>query len=143
MQRAAQAHRQGGNKKRALVLYQNYLHVFGDRATNREEVQKLILNLKKAIAEDEQMANAPPVAQQPLSTPEAKPEPKPEPTVTAPAVAITAPPPPERKPLIKRAWFWGVIGGAAAIVATSVALGVVYGGHDVGPSSNFGIVRGN
>src|SRR5881227_2847887 len=53
---AAQAHRQGGNKKRALVLYQNYLHVFGDRAANREEVQRLILNLKKAIADDEQMA---------------------------------------------------------------------------------------
>jgi tetratricopeptide (TPR) repeat protein len=51
------------------------------------------------------------------------------PTVTTtppPALDLTARPP-ERRPIYKRAWFWGVIASGVAVVAISVALGVVLG----------------
>src|SRR5262249_47531713 len=51
---AAQAHRLAGDKKRALVLYQNYARLFGERE-NHEEVEKRIADLKVAI-EAEQAA---------------------------------------------------------------------------------------
>src|SRR5437868_11164311 len=35
---AAQAHRQAGNKRRALALYQNYVKLYGNRVSNRVEV---------------------------------------------------------------------------------------------------------
>ena len=39
--------------------------------------------------------------------------------------ALIAPPPPAPKPLYKKGWFWGVIGGVAAgVVITGVAVGV-------------------
>jgi tetratricopeptide (TPR) repeat protein len=39
---AAQAHRLGGNKDRALKLYENYLHVYGKKNSRADEVQKHI-----------------------------------------------------------------------------------------------------
>jgi tetratricopeptide (TPR) repeat protein len=44
--------------------------------------------------------------------------------------ALTGPPP-EKRP--KRAWLWGVIGGAAALVTAGVVVGVVLGTRDEGP----------
>jgi len=38
---AAQAHRQASNKKRALVLYQNYIRLYGNRVSNRAEVERI------------------------------------------------------------------------------------------------------
>jgi hypothetical protein len=51
---------------------------------------------------------------------------------------------PAPKPLVKRPWFWAVVGGGVAVVATAVAVGVVFGGTShVGPPVTFGAVRGN
>ena len=55
---AAQAHRLAGDKKKALVLYQNFLRLFGEQE-NRAEVEKRIVELKAAI-EAEQAANTNP-----------------------------------------------------------------------------------
>jgi tetratricopeptide (TPR) repeat protein len=44
-----------------------------------------------------------------------------------PAAIDLAARPPERKPIYKRAWFWGAIAGGVAVAATAVALGVVLG----------------
>ena len=71
----------------------------------------------RAVFEEAQK-NAPPRA------PEAPPVVTPPP----PAVVLTTPPPPalppQKKPVYKRAWFWGVIGG----VAGAAILGGVLGG---------------
>jgi tetratricopeptide (TPR) repeat protein len=57
---AAQAHRLGGNKERALGLYQNYLRVFG-RVGKWTEVESRIDELKKTLAEEHAAAaKAPP-----------------------------------------------------------------------------------
>jgi tetratricopeptide (TPR) repeat protein len=71
-------------------------------------------------------------------------ETKPAVVETKPAVVMTAPPPRSDKPLIKKGWFWGVVVGAAAVVATGVALGVVFGTPDpTNPNPTFGTVQGN
>lgn len=149
---AAQAHRLAGNKPRALLLYQNYLRIYGDKAPRHDEVNRRIAELKAAIETDQRVATAPP-------TEPAKPEPVAEPPAATPAPApatvpaATATPTPvahaaltERapeKPLVKKPWFWAVIAGSAAVVATGVALGVVYGSSDKPPRASLGTLQAN
>jgi tetratricopeptide (TPR) repeat protein len=140
---AAQAHRLAGDKKQALVLYQNYIRLFGEME-NHEEVERRIVELKAAI-EAEQKANtnpptgllgdksneAPPPAVAPPPT-----EPTPAPT---PVVAQPAP----EKPRPKRAWIWGVVAGGVVVVGAAVALGVVFGTTHKDPAATLGAVQAN
>src|ERR1700690_2082975 len=50
---AAQAHRLAGNKTRALLLYENYLRVYGAKVSNIDDAKRHIEALKAAIASDE------------------------------------------------------------------------------------------
>src|SRR4029077_11792612 len=59
---AAQAHRLGGNKERALTLYENYLRVYGKKNGRAEEVQKHVDDLKLAIEHDKAAGTSPPAA---------------------------------------------------------------------------------
>jgi hypothetical protein len=90
---AAQSHRLGGNKERALTLYENYLRVYGKKNGRAEEVQKHIDNLKAAIERDKTAATSPP----PGTSPASAEAPRASAAVTAPAPATarpaTAPPP--------------------------------------------------
>jgi len=163
---AAQAHRVAGNKVRALELYTNYVRVYGDQIANKAEVNRHIASLRKAIETDRETANAPPVSPQPIgkgrrsSEPQpVKPEPTPEPTPTAePTPVVTPPAQPapaaalsvsatheEKKPITKKAWFWGVIGGGAAAVVLAVGLGVGLGvsSSPVDPTPSLGSFAGN
>jgi tetratricopeptide (TPR) repeat protein len=75
---AAQAHRLAGDKKQALVLYQNYLRLFGEQE-NHVEVEKRITELKAAI-QAEQAANTNPPTGLMTGKPETPPaEPPPTP----------------------------------------------------------------
>jgi tetratricopeptide (TPR) repeat protein len=67
----------------------------------------------------------------------------PSPEVAEPALSATAERTPPKKPLARRGWFWGVIVGAAVVVAGGVALGVLLssGNHD--PVASYGHVYGN
>lgn len=140
---AAQAHRLAGHKERALQLYESYLNVFGAQIENREDVTRLVLNLRRSIEADKSSVNAPPTtmvlphaeSSQPAASSAAS-APSPE---TTPMVVVTAPPP---KPLVRRAWFWGVVGGAAVVVVAGVTLGVVLG-TSKNPTPTFGSVTGN
>ncbi len=106
---AAQAHRLGGNKQRALELYQSYLRLYGDRGS-RIEVQRHVEALQAAIDKDRAASNQNPTT---LRTPPAPVQPKPSPpsptatptltatttaTVQPPSKPTPPPPPPERKP---------------------------------------------
>ncbi len=131
---AAQAHRLAGNKKRALLLYENYLRLFGAKIVNRDEVSRLIAQLKTALAADESAATSPPTNAKVVEPPVAKPEP--QPTLV---VAVTKPPPKKKTP----AWVWGVVGAGAAIVVGGVVVGVVLGTRPHDPAASLGAVRGN
>jgi tetratricopeptide (TPR) repeat protein len=131
---AAQAHRLAGNKTRALQLYQSYSRVYGKGISNRSEVEQRIAELKAAIENDQRVSNAPPTEPAPLA---GHPEPAPPPSTTsepaAPALTASAPPP-EKKPLVKKPWFWVVVGGAV-VVAVGVGLGVGLGTQKQNPST--------
>jgi tetratricopeptide (TPR) repeat protein len=160
---AAQAHRVAGNKPRALLLYQNYLRVYGSQVSNRAEVQRHIATLKQAIEVEQQSQSSPPTTPAPLgsapapahpeTTPTAPPTNAPPPTANEPpatsptpaagnALTATAPTRDER-PLIKKPWFWAVVGGAALVVAgVGIGLGVGLSG-DKNPTPSLGAVAGN
>jgi tetratricopeptide (TPR) repeat protein len=167
---AAQAHRLGGNKDRALKLYENYLHVYGKKNSRADEVQKHIDELKLAIEHDKAAATSPPAGTAsgnvaPKAAPPAPPAPPapapaapatPPPATTPPPLVTSAPPPATTTPvlvaqptaktsddrsLIQRPWFWMTVGGGV-VVATVVAVLVLSSGGPKDPSPSLGNVNG-
>ncbi|MCU1277149.1 MAG: ligand-gated channel protein [bacterium] len=152
---AAQAHRFAGNKARSLELYESYLRLYGERP-NAAEVSDHIRELRGAIDAERRATNAPPTGPAQMSPPRpGEPPPTgavPRPAEAAPAVAATPAPSAapvavstERtsRPLAKRPWFWVVVGGAAVVVATGVALGVTLGSSTKDPTPSYGVANGN
>ena len=86
---AAQAHRLAGNKERALVLYQNYLRVYGNDEKSGQ-IEKQIEELKRAIERDRKEVPVPPPPGWPGGVPPGKLPPAP--------AASTAPPEPSKPP---------------------------------------------
>jgi tetratricopeptide (TPR) repeat protein len=128
----AQCHRLLKHKAEAIDFYKSYLRN-APNARNRVEVQRVVADLEASLQQDRALANAPPEGPiqstntppsttPPSTTPPATTETQPPP---AAVVTTTAPGPSPRadKPLWKKAWFWGVVGGAAVVVA-GVAIGV-------------------
>lgn len=132
----AQCYRQVGDKPNAIRFYRTYLRETPN-ASNRDEVNRLISALERAVA-DEQMtkSNQPPPTAAPQSS-----------TVTAtqPArtdLTATAPAREERKPLVKRGWFWAAVIGGAAAAGLAVGLGVGLGTQR-DPSPTYGTILKN
>jgi len=152
---AAQAHRLAGNKPRALSLYQSYVRIYGRSVSNRAEVERHITELREAIAQDQKVASAPPTSTtapqtniesappRPAPTPEPSPAPAVVPEPAPSAVVATAPPPAREKPLVKKPWFWAVVGGGAVAVALGVGLGVGLTRSPSDPTPTFGQAAGN
>ena len=88
---AAQAHRMGGDKDRALALYENYLHVYGKRDSRADEVQRHIDDLKAAIARDKSTATSPSPTTSSVNSAPPPPTP-PMPSAPPPAPTTGAPP---------------------------------------------------
>jgi tetratricopeptide (TPR) repeat protein len=127
---AAQACRLGGKLDRALTLYRNYLRFYPE-AKNAETVRGQITKLEKQIETERAAATAPPPAAATAPPPVyASP-----PVAEAPALSATAPPPePAQKPIYKKVWFWGAVGGA--VVAAAVVIALVAGGSGDGGAWN-------
>jgi len=130
----AQCHRQLREFAEAGRLYRAYRREFPE-APNRREVDHLIAQMDESVA-DERSHQPPtgtlPGEYGPSPTPpvvEAPPPVESAPTVApqASAASLTAAPPQRDKPIYKKGWFWGVVVGAAAVVAVGVSVGVVYG----------------
>jgi tetratricopeptide (TPR) repeat protein len=137
---AAQAHRLAGNKQQALVLYKSYLRLYGAQG-NAAEVEQRIIELRDAI-EAEQRAKASPPAQS--SHAESPPPATPRIDRRQTTVLVNPPlPPPSRKPLTKRGWFWGVVVGSAVVVGGAIAVGVILGTAPQGPDITLGTVKAN
>ena len=143
---AAQAHRLAGNKPKALVLYQNYLRLFGEQ-TNSSEVERRIGELKTAIEAEQAAKTNPPTGLlndkgEPPASAASAPRSTASPPTASPLLATQAALPP-KKPLARRGWFWSVVVGGAAVVGGAVALGVVLGTAKSGPAITLGSVKGN
>ncbi|MEO6951148.1 MAG: tetratricopeptide repeat protein [Polyangia bacterium] len=140
---AAQSHRKAGNKHRALLLFQNYLRVYGHEAKNRGEVSRTVADLKAAIARDGTTEDPPRVAEPVVTPVPVQPQPVVVATPQAAVVLVEAPTPPPRKPLVKKAWFWGVVAGSVVVVGGAVALGVILGSTTHDPGATLGGIKVN
>jgi hypothetical protein len=116
--------------------YRAYLRESADLPLEtREQVQKLVAEMQKAI--DDQRAKLPPPGTAPPTEPQprtaaeqpAAPSPTIEVQAPVPTLAVTAPAP-RRRPAYKKAWVWGVVGGAVVLVAAGVTVGVILGTRD-------------
>jgi tetratricopeptide (TPR) repeat protein len=120
----AQCHRLLKHKAEAIDFYKSYLRN-APNARNRVEVQKVVADLEASLQQDKALANAPPEG--PIQSTTAPPPPATTetPPSAPPAAVVTTTPASSRaeKPVWKKAWFWGVVGGAAVVVA-GVAIGV-------------------
>jgi tetratricopeptide (TPR) repeat protein len=103
----AQCHRQLGQFAEASRLYRAYRRENPD-ASNREEVDRLIAQMDAAVAKH-QSETAPKVQEN-----------------DSRGAVLTASIPVAPRPVYRKGWFWGVVGGAAA-VAAGVTVGVVLG----------------
>ncbi|MBK9754701.1 MAG: hypothetical protein IPO88_14590 [Nannocystis sp.] len=124
-----------GHLRKAKRLFQNYTKRLSENPamdqSQRDEAEAQIARLDEQIAEHEKRVAAPP--------PVVKPDPQPQPQ-----------PPldqPEKKPVYKRGWFWGVIGVVvvAAAVTTAVVLTRKPGFEpelgSIGPNSGTALLR--
>ena len=147
----AQAYRLSKRPEKALSFYRKYLNM-NPKAANRLEVERHLKALQKIVDEQSRTATSPPtqpletrkslptpptpppvveppVAPAPAPAPVAQPAPAPEPQAASIA-ATTVEKAPEKKPITKKGWFWGVVGGAVVLVAGAVVVGVLLGGGD-------------
>jgi hypothetical protein len=148
---AAQAHRLAGNKERALMLYLNYLRLYGREVANRAEVEQHVELLTKAIESDKRVATAPPTGVTPgeraarprqkrdAEAPPGEKEPPGEasppsstvdlsaPAQASPPSVVSAAPERERAPSSRRGLWIGLGVAAGVVLVAAVVLGVVLG----------------
>jgi tetratricopeptide (TPR) repeat protein len=109
-------------------FYQKYLRV-SPEAKNRDEVERHIATLKEIVDKQKSSAESPP--QTTLPTPGTTTT-TPPPTTSTPTASTTTTradlvAQPDTRPVYKKPWFWGVMGGVAAVVVAGVVVGVVVG----------------
>jgi tetratricopeptide (TPR) repeat protein len=151
-----QCQRQLDDPAAAAASYKAYRRERPD-APNRVEVDRLIVEMEKAAKAAQERRNQPPVevmkpsAPPPTATTTPTPPPPatqetvpsgtssvpsgtssvPSGTSSEPAsTTLTATAPRRDKPVYKKAWFWGVVGAGAVVVAGAITLGVVLGTRD-------------
>jgi hypothetical protein len=135
----AQCQRQLGDQSEALRTYTFFLAKVPN-ARSRPQVEKIVSELRAAIAQEKAVVTRAPMGTMRPDTPLPPPT-KSAPTPAALPVAIepTAPTPPNtivttasdepvrKRPLTRQAWFWGLVAGGVVVVAGAVTLGVVLG----------------
>ncbi len=121
---AAQAHREAGNRARAIELLSNYLHVYGAQAENGADVRKLIADLQ-AQEDAAKAAAATPAPPSATATP-------------APRDNVLVAVAPAKKPIYKRAWFWGAVAGGAVVLGVVIGVSAAYGTRTKDPTPSIG-----
>jgi tetratricopeptide (TPR) repeat protein len=140
---AGQAYRLGHRPREALEYYEKYLK-YGGEVPNRAEVKQRVAELRKLVAESNQVESrsptnllsppstkpaeqAPPEQKQlelmepELKPDEAKPPPPSVPTPAVAAAAVLAKPAAPARPIWKRWWLWTAV---AALVVVAVGVGL-------------------
>jgi tetratricopeptide (TPR) repeat protein len=125
----AQCHRRLDDPATAATFYRSYLRE-SPEATNRAEVNQLLAEMDAAVAakakaKADAEAQAREAEAQRAREAEQQRAAQARPVEGSPAI-VAAPPPP-RKPVYKKAWFWGAVVGGAAVVGLAVGLGVGLG----------------
>jgi tetratricopeptide (TPR) repeat protein len=167
----AQAYRLANDLSQALFFYRSYLRNQPNTPNRKEiderirQLESQIARQRVITTEPQTATVAPgslpqsspapeprplePVTTKPAPSPGAAPEPAlvntPAATVTpaaAPSVELsTSRAAPQQKPLYKKAWFWGVIGGVVVVAGVGVGLGLGLKGGASVPGSDLGNQR--
>lgn len=104
-----QAHRKAGHTQPAISAFERFLQAQPD-SPYRPKVEKYLTDLRA-------LQNPPPPALLPPPPPIVVAQPPPQLTVSASPAA------PPSRPIYKRAWFWGVIGGVVGAAAVAGTVG--------------------
>jgi tetratricopeptide (TPR) repeat protein len=128
----AQCQRQLDRPQDAIRSYRAYLRESPADVPNRAEVQRLIGEMDKVVAERQAAAQPAPAPAPPSPTPAPSLAPQPEAT---PSLTASAPPPRKKS---RTALWVGVGVGAAVLVGVGVGLGVYYGTSASPPGSSLG-----
>jgi len=126
--------------RKARTLFQNYVTFL--RAEGREQAE--IDEAEAAVAEVEALLAEATAVQGPAEGPAEEPDPvtgsTPEPA-PSPADEQGTPDQPEKKPLVRRGWFWGVLVGGALVIAGGITAGVLLT-REPGIDPELGTIRG-
>ncbi len=127
--------------RKARTLFHNYVKFLQGEGREQAEIDEA----EAAVAEVEALLAEASAAQAPVVGPVEEPEPEPEPEpVTEPASgqgSATADEP-EKRPLVRRGWFWGVLIGGAIVIAGGVTAGVLLS-REPGINPELGTIRGH
>lgn len=124
----AQAYRLSKRPDKAIGFYRRFLYTLPPDDGNRETIERQIASCQQeSDAQKSAAGNTTPTADPASAKPSSS---------DSVASVIAAPPP--RRPR-KRAWIWGVVAGATAVVAGAVVLGVVLGTRGDGQQSLMGV----
>lgn len=128
----AQTHRLLKHYEDAVFFYKQFLASGQVREADRTQIEKRIAELEDIMKEQQHAQTAPPQGPE-LPSAAASGPPSTQPS---PALAVTAAPLKQKKPMYKRAWFWVAVVGGAAVVAVGVGLGVGLSHSSPYPSVN-------
>jgi tetratricopeptide (TPR) repeat protein len=134
----AQALRLKREHGQALLFYRNYLRL-EPNAANRADAEALALEMQEKAAADERAAADAKRRADDEALARAADEAK---RANGRNDLVIVAPPPAKKPITSKWWFWTAIVGSAAVAATAISVGVVYGGSERLPSGSLGTIDG-
>jgi tetratricopeptide (TPR) repeat protein len=126
----AQAYRKSDRPDKALFFYERYLSL-APNGPDRADVERQAAAMRTRIAERREAPHSPaPAPTEAQKPPAVAPPLNAAPTVDASPsrTTLTAAPSVRKKPVYKKAWFWGTLGTVAVVAAGGVVLGVMLGG---------------
>jgi len=131
----AQCERQLGHKKEAVREYRAFLNNAPPTIDNRDEIKRIIAELEKEIADEQDTAKMPPTTVTP-PPPAIATAPSPTPPAAGSAtetLTASAPPRSEHTPAYKKWWVWTIVGG---VVVGGAAAGLAIGlGQKIAPTA--------
>jgi tetratricopeptide (TPR) repeat protein len=134
----AQCHRRLNNPSDAATFYRSFLRE-APNAPNRAEVERVLAEMDAQVqAKDAERARSA-EAEKARNAQAARDAEAAARASNGADLAVTASAPAPKKPLVKKPWFWVAVIGGAAVVATGVAVGVVFGTPPKNPSSTYSV----
>jgi len=123
--------------RKARTLFHNYVKFLEGEGREQAEIDEA----EAAVAEVEALLAEATAAQGPVEGPVEEPAPVEESTPVEPADKPGTSDQPDKRPLVRRGWFWGVLIGGALIIAGGVTAGVLLT-REPGIDPELGTIRG-
>lgn len=126
--------------RKARTLFKNYVKFLQEEGREQAEIDEA----EAAVAEVEAHLAEAMALQGPVEGPIEEPGPEPDPVESTPVEPVDTPETAgetDKKPLVRRGWFWGVLIGGALVIAGGVTAGVLLT-RDSAIDPELGTIRG-